>query len=460
MNTNGITSEAGGEIGKSTEDVFAAGKPSIIRMNIPAEKQGWIIGPGGSTIRDLESRSNCKIRLIRNSGELIIEGRDCNEAQVLVNRLLVGKRLRPTFTDGEAISNAKLYVDILNFVDSHFFLDPMDWSIHPVLKRAKELVDACNSSNTHLCIFIDSIRTDIALDKWYDRMTKNILAGTRNVPQNISGIMAEVFYRCGCEVRLSTQINNDDTLASWAHHDNALILSGDRDFYLYKLSDGADANLQLFSEYDVRDGILLIKRQFRTSSVSSGKNQRMSEEQRVISNPPPRFHLYGIDPDVWSSTLGVHRSFRGGSPSPLVKTLKFNPYIRIRPLRALLYWALLKHEDQPQPIREEIPIWNEATKTVIFPVEYVPVEKLEVQDKMWNFATNPKLAFEHFFPRECDTRAPPGISDGDWYRHCHGCKVILIEICCMFPPLSSAETSATSMQKLSFLDCLIESESW
>jgi len=386
------------------------------------------------------------------TAEIVIRRGNVEEARLLIQRLASGVYLRTPFSGFEAKNLPLLYVDILNYVDSHFFRDRDDWAIEPVLRRMREFVDAAKASGTELIVFIDAVRTGEALDKWKSRMTRAVMEGKRNVPQNISGVMAELCLRAGVkQVRLSTVVNNDDTLAAYSSHDNVPILSGDKDYYRYvHRADGRPARLNLFNDFSVISGRLWLSRRPMPHSVAQ-------QERLVLVEPPPAFSVHGVDEDVWVLNLNGLRAFRGGAPSPLVKTLGFNPYLRIRPLRVALYRELLKGSLEP-PIREEFPVYDINQKVVVFPVDDIDLRAEDgdgrSHDSLVELLKHPRRAYEEFFPEEYRTRRCPlaQVDDGDWYRHCHGCKVIVIEICCYLPSNKQAG--------MNFLDVLLDSEKW
>ena len=427
----------------------------VKELQVPSNKVGLIIGKRGETIRSLQAKTGCRIQTPSRQDQqqhgggststtITFSGGNVEEAIMLVNKIVYPDQA--TFEEIKLEVTKKLYVDILNFASSHFFVDPNDWSILPALDRVQSFVEVARNSGIELCIFIDAVRTEEALDKWHDRMTKAVIQGKRNVPQNISGIMGEMCFRAGCEVRYSTEINNDDTLASHAAHDHAAILSGDKDFLRYVNADKSPSNLVIYSNFQVNDNRLLLQK----------REYIELEGKRTLLTTPPTYHRHDVDENIWVHELKHHKCFRGGAPTPLVRALGFNPYITMRPLRMCLYRELLiKSADgekvDPISIREEFPIWDELLNSVQFPVEILALpEKDDL--KLLELSVNPKLAFEFFFPRESNQRTPPkdSISSNDWYRHCHGCKVIIIEVCCYFP----------ANKTLSFLDTLIASEKW
>ena len=131
---------------------------------VHSDKIGLIIGRKGDTIREIQARTGSAVQLPKASHSYVsmvdvrIIGGDCEEALKLIKRVTNGKQLQPRFEGTEISSDVrKIYVDVLNFVDSHFFVDVDDWAIEPVQRRVNEFADASRSGNIELCIFIDAI---------------------------------------------------------------------------------------------------------------------------------------------------------------------------------------------------------------------------------------------------------------------------------------------------------------
>ena len=64
------------------------------------------------------------------------------------------------------------------------------------------------------------------------RQEKIIGRGKRHVPVNQKQLIGDAFKNEGIDVHYSIE-DNDDTIASFAYHEDAAILSRDRDFWRY-----------------------------------------------------------------------------------------------------------------------------------------------------------------------------------------------------------------------------------
>ena len=87
-------------------------------------------------------------------------------------------------------------------------------------KKISEFVLAAQQSGYKIIGFIDkAIATGEALEKWFDRRTKQMESGHMNVFVKLPVIVGSIFSSLGVEVHYST-IDNDDTLAAFAHKVN------------------------------------------------------------------------------------------------------------------------------------------------------------------------------------------------------------------------------------------------
>jgi len=107
------------------------------------------------------------------------------------------------------------------------------------------------------------------------------------------------------------EADNDDTLASYAQHDEASVLSQDKDFLRYKNSTFA-----IYKDFQIRKGSLKLIKQEGERKAS----------WRDIEKPPLTGQCNPYRDCIEDQT------YVRGSPSPLVKL--GNLHIHVRPLRA------------------------------------------------------------------------------------------------------------------------------
>lgn len=94
-------------------------------------------------------------------------------------------------------------------------------------------MDACHDSGYDIEIFIDDeIATEESFKKWQGRMEREVEEERKDVPYCFKVIIGDMFKNMDVKVHYSS-IDNDDTLAAYAYHDNAAILSNDQDFFRY-----------------------------------------------------------------------------------------------------------------------------------------------------------------------------------------------------------------------------------
>ena len=116
-------------------------------------------------------------------------------------------------------------VDLLNYSDDFFNFPKMalmqtsDFEENLKYGRNKisEFVLAAQQSGYKIIGFIDkAIATGEALEKWFDRRTKQMESGHMNVFVKLPVIVGSIFSSLGVEVHYST-IDCDDTIAAFAH---------------------------------------------------------------------------------------------------------------------------------------------------------------------------------------------------------------------------------------------------
>ena len=124
----------------------------------------------------------------------------------------------------------RLYVDALNYA-GYFFPISKSWCMKKAFHRVKSFVVAAKNSGWQISVFIDNTAvSEEAQEKWKDRREADILNQRKNMPQGCSQLLGDMFRKCGVKVYYSDEADNDDTLAYFAYHNSADILSNDKDF--------------------------------------------------------------------------------------------------------------------------------------------------------------------------------------------------------------------------------------
>lgn len=422
---------------------------------VPDGLVGLIIGKGGQNISKIRNETGSKIFTCPTKGESGMHTFTCSGGNHVEAIKMISDTCATIRQKEDRYSRAKftkVYMDLLNFARSRFFDKADDWSIERASQRVKNFAQTCRKQGIEVVAFVDFIRTGEALEKMLTRTTKAIENGERGVPQHLVDIMCELFDRYGIELRKSTSVNNDDTLASHAFHDKVPILSGDLDFqtYMHIESDGSSrpANLEVYSNFKINEeGEFLTEK--KPPWLVTARIQERNLGPRHILTPPPTFKTVG-DGDDWAKILDETRLNELGAPSPLIRRLGKNPHETVKDLRRACYKAVLSGSDMSIPIRETYPVWNYNFSRVDIKEDSVDVSDPQ-NALMLDLLLNPRRAFEYFFPEETQKYPPKnGIDPVDWYKHCHGCRVIVIRLFFHHPINRSA----------SFLDMLAEADTW
>ena len=87
---------------------------------------------------------------------------------------------------------------------------------------------AARSGYEQVEIFIDAERkTEETWDKWRSRRIEEVMKERRNMPLSVNILLGDAFKANKVKVHYSSEADNDDTLASYAHAHGADVLSRD-----------------------------------------------------------------------------------------------------------------------------------------------------------------------------------------------------------------------------------------
>ncbi|KAG0008101.1 hypothetical protein BGZ80_003849, partial [Entomortierella chlamydospora] len=210
-------------------------------------------------------------------------------------------------------------------------------------------------------------------------------------------LFGDMFRSCGVEVCYSSEADNDDTLASHAHHDGACVLSQDRDFLRYK---GPAYYIYMEAKMDYKcKRLRLIPR----------RDMVCHSSKREIISPPP--WTRPKDPGFVSLP-----DYLRGTPSPLTHHFT-NMHITIRPLRQAYYSHLAIESN----VCEEFPVYSDSEPTkVCWDVSNVPKDAA-----LLHLLKDPKSAYKHFFG---NMTRPEGVSSKDWNNHVYATCAVVLEL--------------------------------
>ena len=185
------------------------------------------------------------------------------------------------------------------------------------------------------------------------------------MPYSLTQLVGDAFKKHGIEVHFSI-VDNDDTLASFAHFEGAAILSRDNDFWRY---DPKPVGI-------LKDFFISKSGQIEFKDAKEIKVPKY--KYRKIISPMPKTNM------VTSSFTKVHEYHFQicGSPSALTRYLG-NPQDdqQVRNLRAAVYWKLGARET----VDEVVATWDIKTSEVKWKeVKVDPTEKGEANALLEN----------------------------------------------------------------------------
>ncbi|KAG0277677.1 hypothetical protein BGZ96_002762, partial [Linnemannia gamsii] len=281
-----------------------------------------------------------------------------------------------------------VYVDGLNYSDKFFKIGD-HWCFRQARKNVSKMVKHARESNIVLKVFIDAfIESDEAVQKWRSRREKEVRSRTRRMPQGMNVLLGEMFSMAGIEVAYSVDTDNDDNLASHAHHDRAAVVSRDKDFLRYN-----GASYRIFENFTYKRGRLYL----------------IPRKSNYLPREIPMRDILKPKPDVRSTDPGfitLPDFYLRGSPSPLTRDCG-NLHITVRSLRQA-YYASLGIETA---VREEFPTYR--TSDVDEGVVWLK-ENVMPSDEYHYLLKSPEKAYEHYFG---NLVRPSGISNRDWDNH-------------------------------------------
>ena len=194
----------------------------------------------------------------------------------------------------EQFSGGLICMDLLNFSRSFFTIlkgpkskyISFENDLRTAQSKAARFVKAATASGFELICFIDKgISTLEAINKWLSRRMKELEKGRRDVVASMNLFMGNMFARLGVPVHYST-VDCDDTIAAFAHHHGGCVLSQDADFFRYYVdNNNADAASQVsvppykvYSDFQIKKGKLILKRQFEPASKKPRTPRKILEE--------------------------------------------------------------------------------------------------------------------------------------------------------------------------------------
>jgi hypothetical protein len=229
----------------------------------------------------------------------------------------------------------------------------------------------------------------------------------------MNSMLGEMFSRCGVEVHYSAEADNDDTIAAFAHHFNAALLSRDKDMFRY-----TNSRFAVFSEYNLSRGVLTL-----TPHPRGVPGTFRHPEPRPL---PPTL------PETRPHILHVKDGeYLRGAPSPFVRSIP-NPHGVIAPLRHAAYARM----GLPGPVREEWPEWDPAAGAVVWREDHAAAPSADPAAQA--LLDRPDAAVEAYFPVAAGAGcgrggvdAAVGVPWREWEKHCFCVRSVVYEVCAM-----------------------------
>ncbi|KAJ3337235.1 hypothetical protein HDU91_001531 [Kappamyces sp. JEL0680] len=208
----------------------------------------------------------------------------------------------------------------------------------------------------------------------------------------------------GVPVYYSYGADNDDTLASYAHRDNASILSADQDYYRYK-----NTNFTIYDQFMYKKGLVKLHK--------GSENSKRDIKKRPLINPPLTI---SHSPDLADIDFGFYRK----GPATSILKWKECPHLTARPIRQALYARM----QLTAPIKEIFPVWNELENRVEWTQDLVaPDPALDM------YLDAPHRVFVELEAWKQQLRRPVGtaISDRKWESHLFACTAVVYNLSAM-----------------------------
>jgi hypothetical protein len=218
-------------------------------------------------------------------------------------------------------------------------------------------------------VFIDAgIQTQETLNKWKMRRALQVKKAKLDVPNGLATIYGDMWKELGIRVHYS-DIDNDDTIAAWAQHNGASVLSGDKDMYRY-----LHADFVIYSNFEIDHGYLVLE---ESKSFWHPKPRKLPE-------PLPRtFTHFPVVERLKSS-----KEYMKGCPSALTKYVG-NLHLLCRPLRQAFYHIVGVDFD----VKESFIEWNELKQEA-----YWTKEKVSPDPTLAHIIYNLPAALHYYIP--------------------------------------------------------------
>ena len=284
---------------------------------------------------------------------------------------------------------------------------PNHWNWNSPFRKVKRFVQAVEKSGFILKVFIDGDNVSKeALTKWTTRRKTDVRKESNTLPAKAGFFLGMFFRRCRVEVHYSFEEDNDDTIAAYAQHYQAVVLSADRDFFRYR-----NRNYEVYCDFEYTSSgtLRLIPNKVEKRKPGCKLRDICSPLPKTIKQNYSKFRM----------KLPGNVDLRMGCPTQLVKSLG-NPHLALRPLRQAAYYRF-----RIEKKIEYIPYWDQEYEEVGWDVSEVKPDK-----KYMKLLENPYDALEEIFMLS-EMKKPDNCSDVKWGNHIFSIIALTYDICSM-----------------------------
>eukprot|EP00347_Sterkiella_histriomuscorum_P020929 403335913 len=295
-----------------------------------------------------------------------------------------------------------LYVDALNYARV-FFLNQNFWDLDSAQENIKRFVEAAYNSCYKVEVFIDAgKKSEEVLNKWYERRERQVETCIMEVPTCVTAFIGEMFRNLQVPVHYSV-VDNDDTLACFANHYGADVLSGDTDFLRYR-----GRKYKIYKDFKIDES----SQKLVLTERSPFKHRK---PKYLLKKLPQTINQYPLLKEVFEDG----RYYRG-SPTSLTKYTG-NLHQLIKPLRQVFY-RIMKVDFE---VFELYPDWDHKNNSPFWIEEYVKPADNNLLNQLRPLFENITSMIDYFIN---DLVRPEEIKDLDWNNHVFGFCALISEL--------------------------------
>eukprot|EP00347_Sterkiella_histriomuscorum_P018214 403346355 len=212
-----------------------------------------------------------------------------------------------------------LYVDGLNFI-RNFFLNMNFWDLDSANENIKRFIEAANNTGYEVEVFIDAgIQSEELLKRWIERREDIVKTCVMDCPTCITAFVGEMFRNLNIKIHY-TVVDKSDTLACFANHYGADILSASTDFVRYR-----GLKYKIYRQFEIDK---------TTNKLILTERKPFKHKQHpkfILKKLPTTLQQYPLLKEVFEE-----KKYYRGSPTNLTKYTG-NLHGLLKPLRQVFY---------------------------------------------------------------------------------------------------------------------------